>query len=197
MANREVCGTTMPEPRSDALVLFGDVAARIAIANARLAGVPFVIRTGKCLAATVTEVHVTFKSPAHGVFDSSGAGHANEIGFRLSPDVSISLSTRVKAPGEAMIGEDVRLVEHRRAGDEMAPYERLPGDALRGDRTLFGSEAGVEAAWRIVNPVLNRHEPPQEYDAGTWGPAEADRIARDIGGWIEPDVATELANQQM
>jgi glucose-6-phosphate 1-dehydrogenase len=125
------------------------VAVRLAIENARWAGVPFGIRTGKSLAATFTDVHVRFKQPANGLFDSQAAGHCNEICFRLSPDVSISLTARLKTPGEAMIGEDVRLAEHRNPGDEMEPYERLLGDAMRGDRTLFGSEADVEAAWRI------------------------------------------------
>lgn len=173
------------------------VAATLAVENARWDGVPFVIRTGKCLAATVTEVHVTFTPPAHGLFDSTATGHPNEICFRLSPDVSISLTTRVKAPGEAMIGEDVRLIEHRQPGDEMAPYERLLGDARRGDRALFGSEAGVEAAWRIVEPILSRSDPPHEYDGGTWGPAEAERIAAQVGGWIAPDIAAEPASPKV
>ena len=168
------------------------VAARLAIENARWAGVPFLIRTGKCLAATFTEVHATFKKPAHGLFDSNAAGHQNEISFRLSPDVSITLATRIKKPGEAMIGEDARLVEHANPGDEMEPYERLLGDALHGDGTLFGSEAGVEAAWRIVDPALKSDEAPSEYDRGTWGPAEAKRIAANVGGWVNPrtDTAT-------
>ena len=164
------------------------VAARLAIENPRWTGVPFLIRTGKSLAATVTEVHVRFRQPAYALFDSKAAGHANEICFRLSPDVSIALTARIKARGEAMIGEDVRLIEHRRPGDEMEPYERLLGDALRGDHTLFGSEAGVEAAWRIVDPILQRGEPLCEYDGGSWGPAEAERIAANIGGWIEPGI---------
>ena len=71
----------------------------------------------------------------------------------------------------------------------MTPYERLLGDALRGDRTLFGSEADVEAAWRIVDPILNRDEPLHEYDSGSWGPAEAERIATHSGGWIRPSLA--------
>ncbi len=167
------------------------VAARLAIENPRWTGVPFLIRTGKCLAATVTEVHVIFKQPVRNLFDAEAAGHPNEICFRLSPDVSISLVARVKAPGEAMIGEDVRLVEYRDQGDEMAPYERLLGDAMRGDRTLFGSEAGVEAAWRIVDPILDLGEPPDEYDAGGWGPTQAERIAAKAGGWVVPSVATE------
>jgi glucose-6-phosphate 1-dehydrogenase len=162
------------------------VAARLAIENPRWTGMPVWIRTGKCLAATFTEVHVRFKQPANTLFDSKAAGHSNEICFRLSPDVSITLTARIKTPGEAMIGEDVHLVEHRYPGDEMEPYERLLGDALRGDRTLFGSEAGVEAAWRIVDPILNRDEAPHEYDRGSWGPAEPERIAANLGGWIEP-----------
>jgi glucose-6-phosphate 1-dehydrogenase len=167
------------------------VAARLAIDNPRWTGVPFLIRTGKRLAATVTEVHVRFKAPAHTLFDSQAA-HPNEIGFRLSPDVSIALTARIKAPGEAMIGEDVRLIEHRHPGDEMEPYERLLGDALRGDHTLFGSEAGVEAAWRIVDPILDRDETLYEYDGGSWGPAEADRIAATTGGWIEPRISDRV-----
>jgi glucose-6-phosphate 1-dehydrogenase len=131
-------------------------------------------------------MHVRFKPPAHALFDATAAGHRNEIVFRLSPDVSISLTARIKAPGEDMIGEDVRLVEYRHPGDEMEPYERLLGDATRGDRTLFGSEADVEAAWRIVDPILRRDDPPYEYDCGSWGPAEAARIAAQAGGWIEP-----------
>lgn len=170
------------------------IAARLAIENPRWAGVPFVIRAGKCLAGTFTEVRVRFKQPANALFDSQAAGHANEICFRLSPDVSIALSVRIKAPGDAMIGEDIRLVEHRNPSGEMEPYERLLGDALRGDRTLFGSEAGVEAAWRVVDPILTRDESLDEYDGASWGPASAERIAAPIGGWIEPSVAADSLN---
>jgi glucose-6-phosphate 1-dehydrogenase len=86
-----------------------------------------------------------------------------------------------------MTGENVRLVEHDHERDAMEPYERLLGDALRGDRTLFGSEDGVEAAWRVVDPILNNATPVHEYERGTWGPAEAAQIAADVGGWIVPD----------
>ena len=162
------------------------VAARLTIENARWAGVPFLVRTGKCLASTFTEVHATFKKPGHGLFDSDVAGHDTEISFRLSPDVSITLAARIKKPGEAMVGDDARLTEHANPGDEMEPYERLLGDALRGDHTLFGSEAGVEAAWRIVDPVLNSDQPLHRYDRGSWGPAEAETVAAAVGGWIKP-----------
>jgi len=163
------------------------VAARVAIEDDRWAGVPFLVRTGKSLAETFTEVQVTFKKPVNALFDSSVAGHANKISFRLSPDVAITLTARIKKPGEAMVGEDVGLGEYRWPDDDMEPYERLLGDALRGDRTLFGSEAGVEAAWRIVDPALNPDQPLHEYDPGTYGPAEAEGLATDVGGWSSHD----------
>ena len=163
------------------------VATRLSIENERWAGVPFFIRAGKSLTATVQEVQITFKTPANVIFDTASDGHPNELCFRLSPDVAISLTTRVKTPGEAMVGQDAHLALQRSRSDEMAPYERLLGDALRGERALFGSEAGVEAAWSIVEPILNRGETPCKYDAGSWGPQEADRIAP-AGGWIQPKV---------
>jgi glucose-6-phosphate 1-dehydrogenase len=163
------------------------VAARLEIDNRRWAGVPIWIRSGKLLSITATEVRVRLKKPAVELFDAATA-RRNEFSFRLSPDVCISLTAQTKTPGEAMVGESVRLVEHHRASDEMKPYERLFGDALRGDRTLFGSEAGVEAAWRIIDPVLNSDQAPYEYEPGSRGPVEAERLAADAGGWIEPDV---------
>ena len=165
------------------------VAARLEIESRRWAGVPFLIRAGKCLAVTATEVHIRLKRPAIAIFDSQATARRNEFGFRLSPDVSISLAAQAKKPGGEMIGEEVLLVEHRRPGDEMAPYERLIGDAMRGDRTLFGSEAGLEAAWRIVDPILNSEQPVYEYDRGSWGPAEAEPMAAAAGGWSEPSSA--------
>ena len=164
------------------------VAARLEIENRRWSGVPFLIRTGKCLALTATDVSVRLKPPARALFDSGSGARQNEIRFGLEPEVFIALTARAKVPGEAMIGEDVRLVEHRCPGDEMEPYERLLGDALRGDRTLFGSQAGVEAAWRVVDPILGSDEPVLEYDRGSWGPAEAGRLAADAGGWLESRV---------
>jgi glucose-6-phosphate 1-dehydrogenase len=145
------------------------VAATLRIDNARWSGVPFVIRTGKCLADTKTTVRVRLKPPARRLFDP-GDPARNEFCFRLSPDVMIALIARTKVPGEAMIGEDVDLVEVTPKVDEMTPYERLLGDALEGDHTLFGSFAGVEASWRIVQPLLDAPPPVQEYDPGSWGP---------------------------
>jgi glucose-6-phosphate 1-dehydrogenase len=162
------------------------MAARLEIDNRRWAGVPLWIRAGKCLAVTATEVRVKLKKPAIALFDPDGTAPRNELLFRLSPDVCISLTAQAKMPGEAMVGEEVRLVDHHHQGDEMKPYERLLGDALRGDRTLFGSEAGVEASWRVVDPILNSDEPVYEYDGASWGPVEADRMSAGSGGWVEP-----------
>ncbi len=163
------------------------VAARLEIQNSRWAGVPFLIRAGKNLPVTATEVQVRLKPPSPALFGNPGDS-PNTIAFRLSPGVSISLSALVKHAGEGMTGDHVRLVEHHHAGDEMRPYERLLGDALRGDRTLFGDEAGVEASWRIVDAVLNAPTAPAVYEPHTWGPAGADALAADIGGWINPRV---------
>jgi glucose-6-phosphate 1-dehydrogenase len=86
-----------------------------------------------------------------------------------------------------MIGEEVELVARQHAGDELSPYERLLGDAMQGDGTLFASEASVEAAWRVVDPVLGDVTPLHEYEPNTWGPPEADAIIAD-GAWHNPRV---------
>jgi glucose-6-phosphate 1-dehydrogenase len=155
----------------------------------RWAGVPFYIRTGKELPVTATEVFVRLKRPPQNVFDPVAPGDANYLRFCLSPDVSISLGVRAKTPGEAMAGKQVELTMHEAAGDEMLPYERLLGDAMRGDQTLFVREDSVEASWNIVDPILpgvGEATPAREYDPNTWGPAEADAIIADDGGWHNP-----------
>jgi glucose-6-phosphate 1-dehydrogenase len=159
------------------------VAARFGIESWRWAGVPFLIRTGKCLPVTATEVRVRLKRPPVALF---GAAAANEFCFQLAPDVFISLCASAKRPGDVMVGDDVQLIEHHQPSDEMAPYERLLGDALRGDRTLFGSQEAVEAAWRIVDPVLDNVTALSLYEPRSWGPSDADRLAVDVGGWIAP-----------
>ena len=88
------------------------------------------------------------------------------------------MKARVKKAGEAMVGEDVMLMDHRTTVDQMPPYERLLGDAMRGDRTLFGSEAGVEAAWRVVDAILTPDQPLVEYEPGSAGPAAPEPIAQ-------------------
>lgn len=151
------------------------LAARLTIDNPRWSGVPVFIRAGKCLAETVTTVRVRLKPPSHRLFDLADPAR-NELCFRLSPDVTIALIARTKLPGEDMVGEDVDLVEVKHPVDEMSPYERLLGDALEGDHTLFGSFEGVEAAWRIVEPILEVPPTLYQYDRGSWGPIEAARL---------------------
>jgi glucose-6-phosphate 1-dehydrogenase len=166
------------------------IAARLFINNWRWAGVPFLIRAGKSLPVTVTEVRVRLKRPPVAMF-GSGDASANEFCFRLSPDVSISLNALAKRPGEEMVGDVVQLIERYHPVHEMAPYERLLGDALRGDRILFGNEEGVEAAWRIVDGVLEDSAAPAPYAQHSWGPRDADRLAQDLGGWEIPTAPTE------
>jgi len=153
----------------------------------RWAGVPFYIRVGKNLPVTCTEVIVQLKDPPHTVFGETVSDHTNHFRFRLSPEVLVALSARSKLPGEKMCGEDVELVaRHKLNGDEMAPYERLLSDAMRGDPSLFVREDTIEAAWNVVDPVLNNDIPVYEYEPNTWGPAEADQIIAGDGGWHNP-----------
>jgi glucose-6-phosphate 1-dehydrogenase len=161
-------------------------AIRLHIDTGRWAGVPFYIRTGKRMPVTATEIRVAFKGHPQAIFDITPATETDYIRFSLSPDVSISLGARVKAPGEAMAGEAVELVVQRVGGDEMAPYERLLGDAIRGDTMLFVREDAVEAAWQVVDPVLGNSTPVHAYEANTWGPVEADEIIATDGGWHNP-----------
>jgi glucose-6-phosphate 1-dehydrogenase len=148
------------------------VATRLHVDNPRWSGVPFFIKAGKCLAETSQTVRVRLNPPAQRLFDVDDPAH-NEFCFRLSPDVAIALIARTKLPGELMVGSDVDLVEVRPPVDEMKPYERLLGDALEGDHTLFGSFEGIQAAWRIVQPLLESPPPIRDYACGSWGPDAA------------------------
>ncbi|MGE0360915.1 MAG: glucose-6-phosphate dehydrogenase [Vicinamibacterales bacterium] len=161
-------------------------AVRLHIDSWRWAGVPFYIRAGKHLPITATEVLVELKRPPVSVFADCDAARPNHFRFRLSPRVVLSLGARAKTPGERMRGEDVDLIACHDQHDEMAPYERLLGDAMRGDQTLFAREDTVLEAWRIVDPVLAQATPLHEYEPGSWGPAAADRL---VGprGWHDPE----------
>lgn len=161
-------------------------AVKLFIDTWRWAGVPFLIRTGKRLPVTATEVFVNFKRPPRETFKENGGGLPNRLRLRLSPDVVIALGMRVKRPGERMEGEDVELIAMHQRPDEMAPYERLLGDALRGDQSLFAREDAIEAQWRIVEGVLGEVTPVYEYEQNTWGPAEAESLIEDPRGWLNP-----------
>jgi glucose-6-phosphate 1-dehydrogenase len=161
-------------------------ALRLAIDTWRWDGVPFYIRTGKCLPLTATEVLVEMKQPPQAVFAETEPPDANYFRFRLTPDMSLSLVARAKKPGEAMIGETVELMAIHRDGTEEPPYQRLLGDALHGDQSLFAREDWVEAAWRAVDGVLDQPGQPFVYEPGTWGPAEAAKVLRAGDHWHQP-----------
>jgi glucose-6-phosphate 1-dehydrogenase len=159
-------------------------AVRLEIDSWRWAGVPFVIRAGKNLPVTVTQVLVDLKrSP----LSKLSPRESNTFRFRLGPDIGISIQARVKKPGVALTTTGTELVAvQQERGDEVDAYERLLSDAMKGDPLLFVREDAVEAAWAIVNPILGDATPVHPYEPGTWGPAEADRLADDIEGWSDP-----------
>lgn len=162
------------------------VAVQLFIDTWRWAGVPFYIRSGKCLPVTSTTITVEFKRPPRETFGEIVPAFSNHLRFRLSPDVLIGLGLRVKTPGERRVGEDVELIVAQNEGESMAPYERLLGDALQGDNTLFASERTVEAQWRIIEPILGNTTPLHYYEPGTWGPAEAEQVIARYGTWYNP-----------
>ncbi|MDB5313418.1 MAG: glucose-6-phosphate dehydrogenase [Gemmataceae bacterium] len=160
-------------------------AVKLRVNNWRWQGVPFYIRAGKCLPVTATEVLVRFHRPP--ALYTAEAPPPNHIRFRISPDVAIALGAMVKAPGERVAGRAAELlaVRHPDAA-EMDAYERLLGDAMRGNSTEFAREDYVEEAWRIVEPVLGIETSVAEYDPRTWGPDTiADLVAGD-GPWHDP-----------
>jgi glucose-6-phosphate 1-dehydrogenase len=166
-------------------------ALRLHIDTWRWAGVPFYIRAGKNLPITACEVVVDLKKPPIAVFDAFPARDSNYFRFRLSPEVVMAVATRVKKPGEDMEGEQVELIARRKIAREKSPYERLLGDAIRGDSTLFTRDDSVEAAWRVVDPVLGGEkgahlEPPAIYEPGTWGPPAAAKLVASREGWHDP-----------
>lgn len=162
------------------------VALRLHIDTWRWAGVPFYIRAGKSLPLTTTEVMVDMQPPPKSVFDEIGAPESNYFRFRLSPEVVIAEGARVKKPGEKMQGEPVELVARHHPEPEKSPYERLLGDAIRGDNSLFSSDECVEAAWAVVDQVLNHEGPVSTYEPGSWGPAAAAKIVQGAEGWHDP-----------
>ena len=164
-------------------------AVRLAVDSWRWSGVPFFVRAGKSLKTTCTEVMVELKNAPPVVFSEDAATMGNYVRFRLGPDVAIGIGARVKTPGDGLKGGPVELsVMHRESADEMEPYERLLGDAMKGDATLFARQDVVEAAWTIVDRLIAMPAAaPIEYERGTWGPAEADRLVTDIGGWNTPN----------
>lgn len=155
----------------------------------RWAGVPFLIRTGKSLPRTATEVRVSLHRPPQQVFGGIAfdpAREPNYLRFRLGGEAEIALGARTLAPGEQMRGEGVELFVCASRGVTTEPYERLLDDAIEGDPTLFARQDEVEECWRIVEPLLREPGPVHPYPPGSWGPAQADALAEAVGGWDAP-----------
>ena len=164
------------------------VAIRLFIDSWRWAGVPIYIRAGKVLPVTCMQAFVEFKRPPRETFHEIVPTSSSHMRIRVSPDICIGLGVRVKEPGERMIGADVELDLKSHATDDMPPYERLLGDAIRGNGELFAREDLVEAQWRIVQPILDNVAPAYAYEPGTWGPAESHQLIGGDGPWVDPVV---------
>jgi len=160
-------------------------ALRLDVNSWRWQGVPFYIRAGKSLPVTCTEVVVRLRRPPT-VFPAASPW-PNYFRFRISPEVTAAFGLTVMDPEEKMIGQSVELLaSHHPDTGEMDAYERVLGDAMAGDATLFAREDYVEEAWRIVDPVLKAGTPIFEYEPKTWGPSEVDKKVVPPGGWHNP-----------
>ena len=155
----------------------------------RWSGVPFYIRAGKRLPLTATEVFVDMKTPPLAIFDEIEPPQSNYFRFRVTPEVVIAEGARVKIPGEKMTGEPVELVARHHQRPEKSPYERLLGDAINGDGSLFSDDATVEAAWAVVDDALNHESPVETYKPGSWGPKRAEKMCGDES-WHDPVAET-------
>jgi glucose-6-phosphate 1-dehydrogenase len=163
-------------------------ALRLFIDSWRWGGVPWYLRSGKCLPETVAEIVVELKPPPQKLFDDSAttAGDANYLRFRLSPNTAMALAARVKRVGKEFVGDQRELYLMDEQTGEETPYERLLGDAMAGDGALFTREESVEAAWAVVGPVLENHHKAIPYRPGSWGPKQADDLIAADGGWHNP-----------
>jgi glucose-6-phosphate 1-dehydrogenase len=161
-------------------------AVRLMADTWRWAGVPILIRAGKCLPVTATEVTVRFRRAPRDIFELAPLPLANELRFRVWPETAVSISLAGKKPGAGWEPQMQELTFVESPGSDIRPYDRLIGAALDGDRWLFARQDTVEAAWRVVNPVLGDATPVHPYAKGSWGPAEAERLLPDRDTWRDP-----------
>ncbi len=160
------------------------VALRLAINSWRWKGVPFFIRAGKSLPMTETEVVAKLRQPC-AIFASEPPPQ-NYVRFRISGDPVIAIGASIKTAGDQLRGCPIELIADQECGeDTMLPYEELLGDAMAGNQTWFAREDYVEEAWRIVDPILDGSN-VQEYEPGSWGPVDAEKLAAPVGGWCAP-----------
>ncbi|MFG2819908.1 glucose-6-phosphate dehydrogenase [Kitasatospora sp. NPDC048365] len=161
-------------------------AVRLASDSWRWADVPIVIRAGKCLPVTATEVHIKFRAAPHDVFGLRPVPASNALRFRVWPETQVSLTLAGKRPGAGWVAQHEELAFAQQPGADMRPYDRLIGAALDGDRWLFARQDTVEAAWRVVDPVLGDAVPAYPYARGSWGPKEADALLPAGDAWYDP-----------
>ena len=163
-------------------------AVRLFIDSWRWQGVPWYLRSGKCLPETAGEVIVRLKPPPSQLFGDAAAPteSPNYLRFRLSPHAAVALAARVKLPGKEFVGEQRELFLSEELVGAEAPYQRLLSDAMVGDGALFSRADAIDAAWSVVDPVLEKHPTALPYKRGTWGPEAADALIRKDGGWHNP-----------
>jgi glucose-6-phosphate 1-dehydrogenase len=162
------------------------VAVRLGLDSWRWAGVPILIRAGKTMPVTATEVSLRFRRPPHDVFGVGDMGIVNALRFRIWPDAVITLALAGKKPGIAREAQLQEMSFAEQPGSDTRPYDRLIGAALEGRRMLFARQDTVEAAWRVVDPVLDDSLPVHDYPRGSWGPKEADGLLPDGDSWHDP-----------
>jgi glucose-6-phosphate 1-dehydrogenase len=162
------------------------VAVRLAVDSPRWDGVPVAIRAGKCMPVTATEVAVRFRRPPNTLLDLDPATEHNVLRFRIWPETEVGLTVIGKKPGPGWSAQVEDIAFAQASGSDMRPYDRLIGAALTGEQWLFAQQRTVEAAWRVVDPVLGDAVPAQPYPKGSWGPKDADRLLPDGVGWHDP-----------
>jgi glucose-6-phosphate 1-dehydrogenase len=162
-------------------------AIRLSAQSWRWADVPILIRAGKCLPVTATEVVFRFRSAPHDVFGIGTEAGANQLRVRVYPDDQGGITLVGKQPGP-QLAPQIRELSYSGEGvaQQMRPYDRLIGAALSGDRYLFAREDTVEAAWRVVQPVLGDVVPVLPYARGSWGPAQAETLLPAGESWHDP-----------
>ena len=165
-------------------------ALKLYIDSWRWQGVPWYLRSGKCMAATAAEVLVELKPPPQRLFDDSAPvnGHANYVRFRLSPNSAVALAARVKRAGKEFVGDQHELYLLDEQLSKQSPYARLLTDAMAGNGGLFTREDAVEAAWAVVDPVLDMPREVYPYKPGSWGPKQADALIAADGHWHNPEL---------
>jgi glucose-6-phosphate 1-dehydrogenase len=163
------------------------VAVRLSLDSWRWSGVPIMIRAGKCLPLTATEVSIRFHRPPHDVFGIELDSNAvNALRFRINPAARVSITVSGKKPGAGWQPQPETLTFAEQPSSDMRPYDRLIGAALAGDRGLFARQDTVEDAWRVVDPVLGDVVPVHSYAKDSWGPKEADALLTNGDTWDDP-----------